>query len=456
MRLRRACIVLLGLCALASQAAYAETVWVLEVREEIGRGMVSYLRSGIAAADEAGAAAVVVDFLTPGGRLDAASAARDAIMASPVPTIAYVNGEALSAGALLALACEKIYFAPGGVMGAATPVYPGIQGIEEAPEKVVSAVRALFRSTAEARGRRPDVAEAMVDPAKTVEELVGSGELLTLTAGEAAQWGYSDGEAASLETLLELAGLAGASVERYTVRWTDRALEILTSPWMAGLLIMVGMLGLITELVTPGLGVPGILGTAALGMFLWAHFLVGVAGWESLLFFLAGVVAIMLELLVFTGSDFGLSGILGLVLIGLGFYQAMVGPLTRPDEAFWAVAAVALSLVVSLVATVLLITRLPRSRLRLGGIILSGKVSGRAYDTEPQAQVGQLWIGKIGVAMTDLRPVGVALIDKQRVDVVCEEGYLPKGTNVVVVRDEGYRKVVRRSDAAERAMEVPG
>ncbi len=456
MNVRRACIVLVGLCALVSSVAYPETVWVLEVRDEIGRGMVSYLRAGVSGADEAGAAAVVFDFLTPGGRLDAASAARDVIMASPIPTIAYVNGEALSAGALLALACEKIYFAPGGVMGAATPVYPGVQGIEQAPEKVVSAVRALFRSTAEARGRKPEVAEAMVDPAKTVEGLIDRGELLTLTSGEAAQWGYSDGEADRLEKLLELAGLGGATVERYTVRWTDRALEFLTSPWMAGLLIMVGMLGLVTELVTPGLGVPGILGAASLGLFLWAHFFVGIAGWDSLLFFLAGVVAIMLELLVFTGSDFGLSGVVGLVLIGLGFYQAMVGPLTRPEEAMWAVGAVGIALVLSLVGTVLLITRLPKSRLRFGGIVLSGKITGRAYDIEPQAQVGQMWIGKAGVAMTDLRPVGVALIDKHRVDVVCEEGYLPKGTNIVVVRDEGYRKVVRRSDAAERAMEVAG
>ncbi len=457
MTLWRVCVLLVGLCSVVVVATQADSVWLLEVRGEIGRGTVSYLRSGIAAADEAGASAVVLDFFTPGGYLDAASAARELILHSPVPTIAYVNGEAFSAGALLALACERIYFVSGGVMGAATPVIFDGATMQEASEKMVSAVRALFRSTAQARGRRAEVAEAMVDAKLVVEGLVGEGVLLTLTADEAAQWGYSEGKANSVAELLEIAGLGGAAVERYAFRWSDRALEVLTSPWVAGLLITVGMLGLISELVTPGLGFAGVAGAISLGLFLWAHFLVGIAGWESLVFFLGGVVAIVLELLVFTGSDFGVAGLAGLVLIGMGFYTAMVGPFTRPDEALWAIGAVSLALVVALVGSVLLLTRLPRSRLRLGGVILSTALRGRAYDVEPtDSSSGKIWLGKVGVAVTDLRPIGVALIDRERVDVVCEEGFLPRGTGIVVVRDEGYRKVVTRSDAGQRTVEVTG
>lgn len=456
---RRWCAATVALCIFVLAVGVwstAATVWVLEVRGEIGRGMVSYLRSGIAAADAAGASAVVLEMATPGGFLDAASSARDIIMDAPLPTIAWVNREAFSAGALLAVACERIYFAPGGVMGAATPVYFDGVAMEEAPEKVVSAVRALFRSTAQARGRPPEVAEAMVDRAVVVEGLIGEGKLLTLSANEAETWGYSDGEAASLDALLGIAGLEGASWERFSFRWSDRALEVLTSPWVAALLITVGMLGLIAELLTPGLGLPGIVGTVSLALFLWAHFLVGMAGWESLIFFLGGVLAIILEVLVFTGSDFGVTGLGGLVLIGLGFYTAMVGPLTRPDEALLAVGAVSVALVVALVGSVMLLVRLPKSRLRFGGVILSSAVKGRAFDTEPKSPTSKLWIGKVGVAVTDLRPVGIARIDRERVDVVCEEGFLPQGTDVVVVRDEGYRKVVRRSDAAERTLEVTG
>ena len=185
-------------------------VWVLSIDEEIGSGTVSYLRKGLSEAAAAGAAACVICFATPGGYLDAATSARDVIMDAAVPTIAYVDREAYSAGALLAIACERIYFAPGGVLGAATPVYFDPTGrMEEAPEKVVSAVRALFRATAEAKGRNPDVAEAMVDREVEIEGLVERGKLLTLTSATAAEWGYSDGEAPSLEEALNMAGLAG-------------------------------------------------------------------------------------------------------------------------------------------------------------------------------------------------------------------------------------------------------
>lgn len=119
-----------------------------------------------------------------------------------------MNREAYSAGALLALACERIYFAPGGVMGAATPVYFDASGqVRTAPEKTMSAVRALFRATAEDRGRDPRVAEAMVDPEVEVPGLVDRGKLLTLTARSAAEWGYSDGDAATLDLVLEQVGL---------------------------------------------------------------------------------------------------------------------------------------------------------------------------------------------------------------------------------------------------------
>lgn len=154
-----ALLVVLGLAFLG----LGQEVWLLGVEGEINRGTVSYLQSGLAAAEKAGAAAVILEFSTPGGYLDAAQVCRDLILGAKVRTIAYVNREAYSAGALLAIACEQIFFAPGGVMGAATPVYFDPQGqMQQAPEKIVSAVRALFRATAETRGRDPRVAEAMV------------------------------------------------------------------------------------------------------------------------------------------------------------------------------------------------------------------------------------------------------------------------------------------------------
>lgn len=434
-----ALVTLVSLVALVGTGA---EVWLLRIEGEIGRGTVPFVRTGLAEAEAAGAA-VVFDFATPGGYLDAAMACRDLILGARVPTIAYVNREAYSAGALLALACNQIYFAPGGVMGAATPVYFDASGeLTTAPEKTISAVRGLFRATAEERGRDPNVAEAMVDPAVEIPGLVERGKLLTLTARSAAEWGYSDGDAATLGELLDAAGLAGMVVREHHPRWVDSAVATLTTPWLSALLIAIAVLGLLVEAVTPGFGVFGAIGLASVATFFWAHNLAGLAGWESLVFLAAGIVAIVLEIFVFTATDFGLAGIVGLVLIGLGLYSAMVGPFTQPSQAGPAVGAVSLALLVGLALTVVILTRLPRSRLRLGGVILQSAITSRAGDKTQVAPTE--WVGRSGIARTDLRPVGQADFQGELLDVVAEEGFLPKGTEVEVVRDEGFRKVVRK------------
>ncbi|NOX45089.1 MAG: nodulation protein NfeD, partial [Caldiserica bacterium] len=168
---------------------------------------------------------------------------------------------------------------------------------------------------------------------------------------------------------------------------------------------------------------------------------VGLAGWESLGFFIAGLILILLEIFVFTAVDFGAVGILGLGLLGFGFYTAMVGPLTDPAQISRAVTAVSAGLAVALVGLVLAITLLPRTRLRFGGILLKGAIDSRALRTEPRAE----WVGKRGVALTDLRPVGKGEFSGRIVDVVSEEGYLPRGTEIVITRAEGIRFVVRRA-----------
>ncbi len=420
------------------------SVWVLTIDGEIGRGTVSYLRQGLSEAEEAGAGTVVIVFSTPGGYLDSAVASRDAILDTKIPTIAYVDREAYSAGGLLAIACNKIYFAPGGVMGAATPVYFDSGKMEEAPEKIVSATRKLFAAVAEARGRPSNVAEAMVDRDVEIEGLIEKGKLLTLTSQEASQWGYSEGEVGSLAELLEANGLTGATVVHFSRRWIDSVVEVLTQSWVAALLITIGMLGLIAEMLIPGFGIPGIVGLTCLGAFFWSHLLVGLAGWESLLFLLGGLVAVLLEIFVFTAVDFGVAGLAGLVLIGLGFYTSMVGPFTQPAETMQAIGAVSGGLVLALVGMVLLITRLPKTRLRLGGVILSSAITGKAFDKTKKKEVTSPWIGRQGIAATDLHPVGTGEFDGERVDIVCEEGFLAQGTPIIVVKDDGYRKVVKK------------
>ena len=437
---------LLSLCSLVAFAAVPEgDAWILTIDGEINSGTVTYLRRGIQEATEAGAGVVVLVLATPGGTLDAAVESRRVLLDATIPTIAYVSREALSAGAAIAIACETILFSPGGVIGAATPVRFVGEDMREAPEKVISATRKLFRATAEIRGRPPEIAEAMVDRDVSIPGLIEEGKLLTLTAQEAAEWGYSDGEVASIGPWLAEQGYG--EMIPFQVRWIDELVEALTSPVAVGLLITVGLLGLIVEMLVPGFGIPGLLGIACLGAFFWTHFLVGLAGWESIAFLFGGIVAIALEIFAFTAVDFGLSGLLGLILIGLGFYTAMVGPFTGREQAVQAIAIVSVGLIVSVTSAIILLTRLPRTRLRLGGIILSSAITGRSHEKAEGIQTAASdWVDRRGIAATDLHPVGSGVFDEERIDVVCEEGFLPQGTPIVVIQDDLYRKVVRRTE----------
>jgi len=437
-------LTLLAVAAFSAQAA--DRVWILTVEGEIGRGTVSYLRSGLSDAEQGGAELVIVRLATPGGLLDSAFAARDLLLSAGSPTVAFVDREALSAGALIALACESIVFAPGGVMGAATAFTFDASGeYVEAPEKTQSAVRTLFRATAEARDRDPMIAEAMVDASVGIAGLTETGRLLTLTAQEAVSAGYADGVADSVDAFVAERGYSPTETVSYQRRALDRIAEIMTSTPLAAILLVVGLLGLIVEMMIPGFGIAGIVGALCLAGFFWAHVLVGLAGWESLVFVIGGFLAIIFEIFVFTAADFGFAGIVGLVLIGLGFYTSMVGPFTDRGAAIQAIGIVSAGVVVSIVIAAVLIGKLPKSRLRLGGVILSSAITGRAFDKEGEPRKPGELVGRRGVAATDLHPVGSGEFGKDRFDVICEEGHFPKGTPIVIVKDEGYRKVVRRA-----------
>ncbi|MDQ3318227.1 MAG: ATP-dependent Clp protease proteolytic subunit, partial [Actinomycetota bacterium] len=234
-------------------------VYVVEIHGEIDLGLVPYLNRSLRQAQEEGAPAVVLDINTPGGRLDAVLQMRESLLGSPVRTVAFVNREAFSAGALVALASRDIYMAPGAVMGAATPV----DGAgETASEKTISAVRTTFKSTAEVRDRNPHVAEAMVDPSVEIDGLVEQGRLLTLTANEARKWGYADGVVSNTDELLEAIGHEGAAVEDVTPRLAENLVRFLTSPVVASLLLSFGFLLILADAFTEGFGA---IGAAGLG-----------------------------------------------------------------------------------------------------------------------------------------------------------------------------------------------
>ncbi len=424
-------------------------VHLVPVTGVIELGLAPFIARSLREAEAAGAEAVVLELNTPGGRVDAAQQIVDAVQAAEVPVYAFVNPRAFSAGAMIALAADGIFMRPGAVMGAATPVSG--EG-EKAPEKIVSAMRSEMRGLAERRGLDPRVAEAMVDESIEVEGVVEAGKLLTLTTEEAVAVGFALA-AEDLEAVLTHVGIEAERVVASEVNWAEGVVRFLTHPLVSPLLLSLGFLGLLVEIKTPAFGLAGGAGVTALALFFGGHYLVGLAGMEELLLLSAGVVLLLIEAFVVPG--FGVFGLLGIGGVLTGIYLSMVGSLSTTVDYNQAAMILAASVLIVVVSAWALIRNLPRNtRLRRSGIML-GEDTGRDVGYLSAAVRGDL-VGKQGTALTDLRPAGVGRFGQERGDVVAEEGWLAEGTPIEVVRAEGYRHLVRKTEApgAEEGVET--
>ncbi|MCG8467481.1 MAG: ATP-dependent Clp protease proteolytic subunit [Gemmatimonadetes bacterium] len=404
----------------------------------IEMGLAPFVERALDEAAERGAAAVVLDLDTPGGRVDAAWQIIDAVRDASLPVYAYVNRRALSAGAMIALSADALYMRSGSTIGAATPVTG--EG-EKASEKMVSALRSEFRALAEERGFDPRLAEAMVDESVEVPGVSEAGKLLTLTTEEATELGVAAAETADYPALLEAVDLEGSATIEATPNWAEKVVRFLTNPAVAPMLLSLGFLGLLIEIRTPAFGIAGAVGLGALAAFFGAHHLVNLAGLEEILLVGIGVVLIVAEVFVIPG--FGVAGILGTGALLGGTVLGMVGQFPSFDQVFNAIGLVSLSLILVGVSAWALLRHLPKSR-RLEGVFLRESTSRETgYLSAPERED---LVGRVGVAATDLRPAGTALVDDERIDVVTEGPWIEADTPIRVVQAESYRHVVRAVD----------
>lgn len=427
-------------------------VYVVPVSGIIDLGLAPFIQRVLNEAADAGAAAVILEINTFGGRVDAAVLIRDALLNARVQTVAFVSKRAISAGALISLAAEKIVMADGGTIGAATPVQAGQPGAAAQPvaEKTVSYVRKEFRATAEARNRPPLLAEAMVDVDVEIPGVIEKGKLLTLTTDEALQHGLADFRANSVESVLQQLGLAGAQVRPASPNWAETLVRFLTNPIVSSLLMTIGMLGILLEIRTPGFGVPGALGIASLGLFFWGHWLVQLAGWEELLLVGGGLLLLAIELFVIPG--FGVAGILGIAGILAGLSLSLVGTGATWEFMLRGAGRVVFSLLLAIVASLALLRFLPR--LPFGRRLILETVLPVGQGSPPVPETDRGWLGKSGTAVSPLRPAGIAEIEGERVDVVSDGEYIEPGEPVVVTRVDGNRIVVRRRRAPTERRET--
>ena len=442
------CFSLLIFLSLGGGGAFAQKppiVYVAPIEGMIDLGLAPFVERVLSEATEAGAAAVVLEINTFGGRVDAAVAIRDALLNAKVPTVAFINKRAISAGALIALATEKIVMGDGGTIGAATPVQMGQPGAPAQPveEKTVSYVRKEFRATAEARKRPPLVAEAMVDADVEIPDLIEKGKLLTLTTDEALKHKIAEFRADTMAEVLKQLGLPGAEVRHAAPNWAENFVRFLTNPVVSSLLMTVGMLGIILEIRSPGFGVPGILGIGSLALFFWGQWLVQLAGWEEILLVLSGLALLAAEIFVIPG--FGVAGVLGIAALLSGLSLSLIGGGATWNFIVEAVGRVIFSLLLGLIGSLVLLRFLPRLPFGKRLILETGLAAGEGYASPPDTD--RNWLGKSGTTVSPLRPSGIADVEGERVDVVSDGEFIEAGAKIVVSRVDGNRIVVRRHRA---------
>ncbi|HJP32179.1 MAG TPA: NfeD family protein [Candidatus Latescibacteria bacterium] len=406
----------------------------------IDPGLAAYVERVVQDADSAGADAMIFDIDTFGGRVDAATVIRDAVVDAEVLTIAYINKRAISAGALISLACDRIVMVKGGTIGASTPV---TGGGDKAGDKYVSVMRAEMRATAERTGRDPEIAEAMVDERIVIPELSEeAGRPATLTSDQALQYGIADEMVQSLPELLAIYDLADAKIVEVEINWAERTVRLLTHPVVTSILLSVAIFGLIAEVRTPGWGLGGSLALMALALFFGSHLIVHLAEWQELLLFAVGLGLLFAEIAFIPG--FGVAGIAG--------FSCMLASLllTRlPEFDYWSldqfsniVGQLALSMIIAIIGSAVLLRALPKVGAFRDLILADSTAASDGYVSAPTEHDEEL-VGQEGVTATELRPVGVGLFDGRRLDIIAEGEFIRQQTAVRIVSARGSRVVVR-------------
>lgn len=429
-RIRLICSILLCLMLFltaGSLGAAVPKVYVIPVTGTIDPGLAKFIERSYLEAKEAGADMVILEIDTPGGRIDSALSIRDIIWKSSIPSTALVKGGAISAGAFIAIACPEIAMVPGSTIG---DIEPRV-GRERADEKFLSYWTQEVASTAERNGRDPDIARAMVDRDIEIPNLVEKGKLLTLTYTQAQQHGYTDYIVADRAELLRELGINEPEIVETSPSAAETVTRLITNPYVAPILLTIGIAGLIIEFFTLGWGIAGSLGVVSLALYFGGHLMAGFTGWEVLLLFILGVILLAVEVFI---PGFGFIGLGGIISI---FASIVLAAPSWEEGVISLVLALIGTIILVLIAFKFLTKRQFWSRLTLG--IRYNKEEGYI----PQSQDLSKYVGQRGRTYTILRPAGsVILDDGTKLDVVTQGEFIPRGERIEVLAVEGIRVIV--------------
>lgn len=438
----------------ADELAMAKgSVVVVPVKGAITEAQFFFLRRVLKQAEATGAAALVLDMDTPGGALQATEQIVQMFMKCPVPTFTYVNTNAGSAGALIALGTKKVFMAPVSAIGAAAPV---VSTGEEIPAtmnaKIVSYYSGYFRSVAQLNGYHPELVDGFMNLDKEVkvggEVLNPKGALLTLSAQEAVKVIdgrplFASGIAKDIDEVCKQAGLDAKAVLRVEPSGFEVLAQWITM--LAPLFLLGGVIGAYIEFKAPGFGVAGVVSAICFLLFFAGHYIAGLTGLEVVAVFALGVILILLELVFFPGVV--VVAVLGAILMVGSLFFAMVDfyPAQPLEFSFELLARPMLNLGIAVVASVLGIAVLARFLPDLPlfrRLFLSTQSAVGPSRPALPASVLPFAVGDTGTAQTTLRPSGKALFGNTLADVVTDAQFLEAGTPVRILSVSGDRVVV--------------
>lgn len=445
-----------AVCAVVVLSANAGDVVVIPIKGEVSEAQFFFMRRAIKDAERNNASAVILDMDTYGGALQSAVNMLDALSKTALPTFTYINTNAGSAGALIAISTRHIYMAPVSAIGAAAPVMPGGQDLPSTmSDKIISYFSGYFRSAAEKNGYNPDIAEAFINKEKEVKVgdkvIHAKGSLLTFSAQEAVRVEkgkplLASGIAGSLDELARKANLNGVLRTIQPSGFEQVAFWITT---LAPLFLLGGIIGAYIEFKTPGFGLPGILSAICFLIFFTGHYLAGLAGWEVFVLFFVGLALVISELVLHPGTM--LPGLAGVALMLGSLVWAMIDrypsqPLLPTSEMLVTpLVNLGIAGVAGAVAIFVLAKYLPRSPLYDRIVLGSAGARGPSFSETSIESPLRIWAGAVGVAKTTLRPSGKAAFGDLLLDVVTQGDFITANSAVRVLKIEGSRIVVEEA-----------
>ena len=454
------CLSLL-LFVLSSQLIEAKRplIYKINFKDEVGSKTWIYVKEGFKEARQRKADAIIIEMNTYGGTVIHADSIRTLILNAPIPSYVFINNNAASAGALIAIACDSIYMRPGANIGAATVVNETGQPM---PDKYQSYMRAIIRSTAEAQGkdtikmnggkvvkwhRDPRIAEAMVDESIVVPGVVDSGKVLTLTAQEAVKLGFCDAIVSNIdEIVIDRLGYDDYDLVVFRPTVWDDVKGFLMNPALQAVLIMLIIGGIYFEMQAPGIGFPTIISLTAAVLYFAPLYIEGVAEYWEIILFVIGCLLLLAEIFIIPG--FGIAGVTGIILVFLGLFFGLVNNVdftfdsAPSDESSRAILVIISGLTLGIALIIYMSSRIGTRGVFSKFALQKTQELQDGYISVP-VEYSQL-IGKEGVAETILRPSGKIRIDGVQYDAVALTSYLDKGEKVRVVKFENAQLYVKK------------